>query len=64
MFRTIQAFSVLLFVLSLAPGAAAQPKLVYEATAIDLGQVWEGEDLRAVFPLRNEGDEALRLKGG
>ncbi len=49
---------------SAAVSAVAQPRLVSERDSLDLGESWEGEELRAVFPVRNAGDAVLRLTGG
>ncbi len=60
----LKGFPILLSLMLLPFPVKAQPRLSYETTAIDLGEVWEGEILQAAFPVRNLGDAALRLKGG
>jgi hypothetical protein len=55
---------IVLFCLLAAAEATAQPQLVYETTAIEFGEIWEGEELQVAFPVRNGGDAPLRLKGG
>ncbi len=60
----LKGFPILLSLMLSPFSAEAQPRLSYETTAVDLGEVWEGETLQVVFPVRNLGDAALRLKGG
>jgi len=42
--------------------AAAGPRLVIEDKTRDLGQVWAGQTLEAVFQVENHGDSDLKIE--
>ncbi len=42
-------------------GETAGPKLVVETAEIDLGRVERGKEAEAVFRVRNDGTEVLRI---